>query len=105
MALTVERKNMILEKLRSLPPREWRAVDPSDLDQREAICYIIDNDQLEGHDVVFSDDTFRKIIKVPRRSPVITEWTGLGLPDDRVLPPFQRMKIFCMNLRPNTTIL
>lgn len=52
--LTVEKKNIILKKLIAMPCNQWRVMDPSDLDQREAIQYIIREDQAPGHYVEFN---------------------------------------------------
>lgn len=100
MALTVERKNMILEKLRVMPEGEVRVINPADTDQRDAIKYILDNNELPAHDIVINS-TWSKIKKVPLY-PRMGEYVGIGLPDIFTNPPHQRKKVFSMNVRPAT---
>ena len=77
---------MILEKLRAMPANKWRVLDPKDEDQREAIKYIIRNDQLEGMEVEFNNETYSKIRKYEK---VIL----FKIPEQYCLPPY-RMEFF-----------
>ncbi len=86
MALTVDRKNTILEKLRTMPANQWRVLDPKDEDQREAIKYIIRNDQLPGWEIEFKDETYSKVQKYEK---VILH----KIPEQYCLPPY-RMEFF-----------
>lgn len=66
-SITVEFKNEVLDKLIAMPCDVARVLNPKDTATRMAIEYIIENDQVPGHEIEFNE-TCNKIKKRSRET-------------------------------------